>query len=327
MVWLLVLLVGCGDHGKSADDSASGSDSDSASEAAEVPSCTEYCTEMHEVCAAEAFHRDGACLQWCNSETAPVPVGELTDTAVDTLGCRMNHLAQAAATDDEATRAEHCANASAAGGDTCGSWCDVYCRQGVATCSAANDAYTPGRETYFDEDPDADPYAICEAACTDFPTEVLDGVSQVDQHFGYGDTVQCRLHHQQGAIIEGETGDRNAFALHCGHAAIEPTELCEDQARPNSVNYCEFALYFCPDLFPAGTDEMACRGTIDALVRDGHYDEGPFLSFTDTDRNSLGCLNYWIMAAPLDPTACAKADWNPDHWTTTGGSGVCAPPS
>ena len=284
-------------------------------------------TEMHEVCAAEAFHRDGACLQWCNSETAPVPVGELTDTAVDTLGCRMNHLAQAAATDDEVTRAAHCANASASGGDTCGSWCDVYCRQGVATCSAANDAYTPGRETYFDEDPNADPDAICEVACADFPTDVLDGVSQVDQHFGSGDTVQCRLHHQQGAIIEGETGDRNAFALHCGHAAIEPTEYCEDQARPNPVNYCEFALHFCPDLFPAGTDDMACRGTLNALVREGRYDDGPFLSFTDTDRNSLGCLNYWIMVAPLDPTACAKADWNPENWVRAGGSGVCDPPS
>ena len=77
----------------------------------------------------------------------------------------------------------------------------------------ANDAYAPGRETYFDEDPNADPDAICEVACADFPTDVLDGVSQVDQHFGYGDTVQCRLlHHQQGAIIEGETGDRNVRA-------------------------------------------------------------------------------------------------------------------
>ena len=332
MVLLFTLLVACGDRNQSTEPDAPTSDSDSTTETGtatgpdELPSCTEYCTGMKEVCAAEAFPRDAACLTWCNSATAPVPVGELTDTAVDTLGCRMNHLAQAAATGANAIRAEHCANASASGGDTCGSWCDVYCRQGVATCSAANEAYPPDRDTYFDEDPEVDPHALCEAACPDFSTEVLDGVSQVDQHFGYGDTVQCRLHHQQGAMIEGETGNRNAYALHCGHAAIEPTELCTNDARPNTVNYCEFALDFCPDLFPSGTDALACRGTLNALVEAGQYDDAPFLSFTDTDRNSLGCLNYWIMAAPLDPAACAKADWDPEHWSTAGGAGVCVPP-
>lgn len=264
-------------------------------------------------------------MAWCEAPTAPVPVGTAADREVDTLGCRMHWLEQAAVAATESDRLAACASASPSGGDTCGSWCDVYCRQGVATCSGANDAFLEGQRTWFDEDPDADPNAVCAAACPSFATDVLPGVSQTDQQFGYGDTVQCRLHHQQAAMIEGPEQASN-YGLHCGHAAIEPMELCLDTTRPNTVNYCEFALDFCPDLFPAGSTALDCRATLDALVSGGVYLQAPFQSFTDQDRNSLGCLNHWVMAAPVDPSACAKADWDPAHWVSAGGEGVCQAP-
>ena len=181
----------------------------------------------------------------------------------------------------EAERADHCANASASGGDTCGTWCDVYCRQGIATCSSANTAYPRGGPRYFEPTDGSTPEAYCAAACANFSTDVLEGVSQTDQHFGYGDTVQCRLHHQQAGMIQGITEGPNAFQLHCGHGAIEPTELCTNQTQPNSINYCEFAIDFCPDLFDPGATAEDCRGLISDLVSRNVYREGPFQSFTE----------------------------------------------
>lgn len=148
-------------------------------------------------------------------------------------------------------------------------------------------------------------------------------VSQVDQHFDYGDTVQCRIHHQQAAIIEGQTSGASNVNLHCGHAALAPTELCRDDAEPNSINYCVFLEAFCPELLEEGQD---CRRAVDALVADGWYQEAGFLSFTDTDINSLGCLKYWIMETPHDPSACVKADFDPDNWMVFEGGGVCQRP-
>ena len=309
------LIASCGTGPDTGDDSAPPA----------LPDCASWCEGMHQTCPEEAFHKEGACTTWCEDSVAPVPLGSLADRDLDTLGCRLHWLNEAAGATTESQRLESCANASASGGDTCGSWCEVYCRQGVASCSGANEDYPANQRTWFDEDPNIDPHQACAEACPGFSTEVLQGISQTEQQFGYGDTVQCRLHHQQAAMIEGVEQASN-YGLHCGHAAIAPTELCLDTTRPNVVNYCEFALEFCPELFPAGTTAGICRSSLGALVDDGTYDEGPFLSFTDQDRNSLGCLNYWIMRAPLDAEACAKADWDPAHWQTAGGAGVCDTP-
>ena len=114
--------------------------------------------------------------------------------------------------------------------------------------------------------------------------------------------------------------------LHCEHAAQPPNDAtCSNQARPNTANYCAFALEFCPTLFPAGTDHGMCMGTVDALVGPA-YIEGPFPSFTDDMGPTLGCLNYWIMQTPLDPLLCEVADWDPANWDVNGGAGVCSRP-
>ena len=214
------------------------------------------------------------------------------------------HYTRAAA--DPGDKAAACANASASGGDTCGSWCEVYCSQQAGIC--------PGN---FDDT------AACEAACAEMPADeaVLPGVSQTDQQFGYGDTVLCRLHHTQVALWQDMPD------MHCPHSSAESTlDTCDDAAPPNLANYCAFASEFCADHI-AGVDTLeACRATVEPLV--GRvYREAGFESFTDTDRNSVGCLNYWMVQAPLDPaTICAKADWDPDHWDIRGGAGACSAP-
>ncbi len=273
----------------------------------------------------EGFHHEASCLAWCEHPISQVPSGTSEDTDVDTVGCRMHWIEEAEAAGSPAGRAEACANASASGGNTCGAWCDVYCRQGVDICSADNPSFPGGGTLHFDDDPKLDAAEECMAACGGFATDVLEGISQVEQHFGYGETVQCRLHHQQAAMLEGPD-EPSAYNLHCGHAGVEPTQLCTNDTPPNEINYCEFALDFCPDLFDPGATSNDCRQQIQALVAAGTYVEVGFPSFTDTDVNSLGCLNHWIMAAPHDPMACEYANFDPAAWTINGGEGRCVPP-
>lgn len=287
--------------------------------------CAAYCDAMEETCPHEAFHPAETCMTWCTSDLAPLPAGTPEDTAVDTIGCRMHWIDMAKNTENMGEKAKHCAKANASGGTTCGSFCEVYCRQAIPVCTLANPNIDPMKSINFGGGSLEADTAACMELCQEFSTDVLPGVSQTEQHFGYGNTVQCRLHHLQAAMIQGPE-QFNAFGLHCGHGAPEPTELCLDDAPPNVINYCVFALEFCPDLFPPGTDDQACRGEVDSLVAQGLYKQGPFLSFTDTDKNSLGCLNYWIMTAPHSPDGCEKGDFNPDNWTLNGGQGVCIPP-
>jgi len=280
---------------------------------------------MEKHCIHEAFHPSDNCLQWCASELAPLPKGHSEETNTDTLACRMNWLNKAKDSSDANEKMEFCANANASGGNTCGSFCEVYCRQAVPVCTSLNPDIIPAKTIDFGgENPEADNEA-CMDLCSGFSMKVLKGVSQTEQHFGYGDTVQCRLHHLQAAMLQGPV-ENNAFGLHCGHAAPEPTELCLDDAPPNVINYCEFAIAFCPNLFAPDTDDQACRNKVGKLVDAGDYIEGPFKSFTDTDKNTVGCLNYWIMTAGHDEEGCLKGDYQPENWQSNGGEGLCDPP-
>ena len=305
-------------NSESGSDANSESGSDASSTQPSAGNCETYCTEMAQTCHKEAFHKSGACTAWCQDSLVQLPLGTTSDTDINTIGCRQYWVNQAknAQGNDKET---YCANAAASGGNQCGSWCDNYCDIGTKICTSNNPDYplSPTRPHLFDDDNALTAQEECQVACN-FSTEVLDGVSQTDQHFGYGDTVQCRLHHFQAAMLEGPN-QNSAYGLHCGHGAPIPTELCTDQTSPNMINYCEFAIGFCPELFEEGTTTQECRTLMGSLIDDGTYKEGPFLSFTDTNRNSVGCLNYWVTIAAHNPTAyCPKADWNKDHWVPNG---------
>lgn len=289
-------------------------------------SCPYYCNTLAANCPEEVLHDVGSCEDFCSHPNIEaLPVGSLGDTSGNTLGCRIHHV-EAAATKTGATREAFCAAASLAGGDSCGSYCENYCQIVFNTCNRANNAdYPVASDEYFDPDT-GETMASCLATCSGYPTDVLDGISQTEGLFGYGDTVQCRLHHAHAAIIEGRASDHN-YGLHCDHASPGSTAgTCSDNAPPNPVNYCAFALKHCTGsdaIFPASYGHLDCVGHMSTYVAAGNYEEGPFLSFTDTATNSLGCLNYWMMLTPQDESLyCAKADWDPAHWLPDG-VGVC----
>jgi hypothetical protein len=159
----------------------------------------------------------------------------------------------------------------------------------------------------------------------------MPAISQTDQQFGYGDTVQCRMHHLQADLVYDHAEDTR-FDLHCPHASAASTEdTCQDIAPPNIPNYCHYAIDFCTDewsLFPEGTDRDGCAATLAPLLGDSDrpYQVGDHASFTDTNTNTLGCLNHWVVLAPIDPAIyCPMADWNPINWASAGGSGLCEP--
>ena len=282
--------------------------------------CATYCADMTDVCMMEAFHMPDQCLTWCASDKVGIELGTLDDTAAHTVGCRQNWLEKAReAVGPE--KAIYCSYAAASGGDQCGTWCENYCAIGTRTCTTANTEYPNDKPTYFDDDPALDADAECRAACN-FGTETnLPLLPMVMQHFGYGDTVQCRLHHYQAAVLQGPE-QRSAYGLHCGHGAPEPTELCLDDAEPNHINYCEFAIPYCPSLFAPGTDTTTCRNMILDLVEQEVYAQAGFESFAHTSGANLGCLNHHIMQAVHDPAACDRADWRPANWGPQG-DGVC----
>jgi hypothetical protein len=294
--------------GPSETDSDSDSDEET-DEQVETPECSTYCSDMASTCPTELYSEE-QCLAVCEEHpnVTPFEAGDLGDPSGNTLGCRMNYL-ELAKSATGAEKDEFCAQAHLSGGDVCGSYCEVYCDYAVPTCSSNNSNFTDA-DVFADE-------ADCLAQCSPLSQTVSPGTGQSDQQFGYGDTKQCRLHHLQAALIEPGSAD-----LHCGHASPSPSSLCLDDTKPNTINYCVFATEFCPDLLPAGADLNDCKALVQPHVGPSYLEAG-FQSFSDTDIATVGCLNYWIMQAPLDSTACAKADWDPANWESNGGAGVC----
>ena len=292
---------------------------------AQALTCAAWCDLMSTNCPAEVLHDEAFCLDYCGHPFLDVlEPGSLTDTATNTLGCRINHALQAGATTG-AEREAHCAAAAMSGGDVCGSYCDVYCALTLETCNATNNPNYSGSPVFFAGGVPS--MGACLSACAGYPEDVLDGVSQTDQLFGYGDTVQCRLHHLQAAVVEGQD-QPSAYGLHCGHAKpVSDSGLCSDIVEPNVINYCVFAVHHCTDdnaILPEGTEHADCVAILNGTVIAGDYRQDGFTSFTDTDTNSVGCLNNRIMLAAQDAaTYCAVGDWDRENWVPAGAA-VCA---
>jgi len=163
--------------------------------------------------------------------------------------------------------------------------------------------------------------AECMTACDAMGSEedILPGIPVTTQHFGYGNTSLCRIHHLHAAVYQSHPD------LHCNHASQSSTaDTCVDSAPPNTVNYCAFVTTFCTEYIASTDSQTACTPAVDPLVGDVYLEAG-HASFADTDRKTVGCLNYWAMKAPLDPaTYCPMADWDPDHWDINSGAGKCS---
>ena len=101
----------------------------------------------------------------------------------------------------------------------------------------------------------------------------------------------------------------------------------EARGEPNVINYCVFALRHCGDeneLFPGSYEHSDCVNFMNDVVSSGDYTEEGFTSFTDSDTNSIGCLNNRIMLAAMDSTTyCGQGQIDPAFWVPDG-EGVCA---
>lgn len=290
--------------------------------------CAAWCDLMSDHCPEEVLHDEAFCLDYCGHPDLDVMnPGSLSDVTGNTLGCRINHALKAEATSG-AEREAHCAAAAMTGDNVCGDYCEVYCGLALETCNPMNNAAYTGTPVFTTSGVPS--MAQCLTACAGYSEDVLDGVSQTDQLFGYGDTVQCRIHHLQAAVVEGQEQD-SSYGLHCGHASpISASGLCSDIVEPNVINYCVFAVHHCTGadaILPPGTEHSDCVAILNGSVMAGDYSQDGFASFTDTATNSVGCLNNRIMLAAQDATTyCAQGDWDRANWVPAGAA-VCAVPS
>ena len=133
------------------------------------------------------------CLQVC----AMWEAGTEGDTSGHTLACRISHTITART--DAAT---HCAHTGMYGGNTCGTWCEVYCFHALANC-------TDDMAIFADND-------ACMTACAEIPVgEKL--YLPPDKN-----TIQCRI----GKAISAP--DMAAHAEYCKYASPESTECVDD---------------------------------------------------------------------------------------------------
>ena len=287
-----------------------------------------YCDLMSNYCLEEVLHDEDFCLTFVdNAVPNAISVGSLSDASGNTLGCRIHYALEAEtaeAAGDESTRRTACEKAALTGGQTCGSFCENYCDLAIQTCNLSNNVEYEGTALFMSGGTPSP--SACETACAEFPEDVLDGVSQTDQLFGYGGTVQCRIHHLQAAVVEGQENP-NSYGLHCGHASPGANDdLCSDIVEPNVINYCVFALHHCEGanaLFDSSYAHSDCVNFMNLVVAAGDYTQEGFASFADSDTNSIGCLNNRIMLAAMDAnTYCAEGDWDSRNWQPDGAA-VC----
>jgi hypothetical protein len=162
-----------------------------------TPTCAEYCGVVQLACAPD--HQQYSDMDDCMASCLAFPAGAGTDTAGDTLGCRLTYARLAAK--GGAALAANCAYAGPGGDGECGTNCEGYCDLAMMYCSAAHDA-----KLY-------DTRAACMADCAgradDTPLNAGAGV-RTDM----GNTTACLLYHAQMGSV--------APSGHClGDLAIE----------------------------------------------------------------------------------------------------------
>ena len=156
--------------------------------------CSSYCTQVVQHCFNNASDIDLNPTS-CPATCARFPTnGKDGDTTGDTVQCRLYHSGTPAAGDP----ATHCPHAGVSGANTCGLWCDVYCREARNNCTDGNQIYANDQ--------------VCATACAGLTTTGTPGATT-------GNTVQCRIYHLNAAATDPNT--------HCPHGKVEST-ACVD---------------------------------------------------------------------------------------------------
>jgi len=162
--------------------------------------CDDYCNSLLMACNSSVFASQTACLSACknipgnmNVTYVPMAYPYMPTESTDNLLCRRYH-AQAARADP----VTHCSHATIGNG-LCGSNCQFYCDQFMATCVDPAIAYTSN--------------AACLTSCAGFSTSGMWSDTT-------GNTLQCRTYH----VLVATQGTQNN--THCVHAAANPTAFC-----------------------------------------------------------------------------------------------------
>lgn len=155
--------------------------------------CAEYCDVYMSSCVD---HNEYANDEDCMANCAQWPIGEATDTGVDTLGCRIYHATVAGSTDP----AMHCPHAGPSGAATCvdaeAPACDLYCMRYFSNCDGDLNAFADEAE--------------CMSECSAwYPGTEGD----VDGH-----TIGCHSYHANAALGDPDT--------HCPHAGPGGGGIC-----------------------------------------------------------------------------------------------------
>lgn len=165
----------------------------------DTPTCEAYCDNVTTNCtgANQQYADEAECLETCEgfgweAGDAVTAGGPLSGNSI---GCRTYH-GGAPAVEGPAL---HCPHAGPTGGNTCGTWCEVYCAAALEVCTGDEAIYADMAE--------------CMTACTPLDDEAAPGVTD-------GDSVQCRLYHLNVALVSGDT------AMHCPHAAADGGGVC-----------------------------------------------------------------------------------------------------
>ena len=159
--------------------------------------CASYCTEVMANCsgANAQFGSMDSCMNVC----AAYPLGKISDTADNTLGCRIYHGgAPAVAMPDV-----HCAHAGPTGGDknvmdalpdTCGEGCDAFCAIAEKACTGTLAQYKTKE--------------ACLTDCKSFKTDTATYSTADTDKNDFG----CRMYHLTVAAT-----DPMSATAHCGH--------------------------------------------------------------------------------------------------------------
>jgi len=217
--------------------------------------CEVYCNRMDQNCP-DAYPDRGTCEAACALFPAD---GESGATTGDTVQCRIYHGGVPASDNGEL----HCPHAGNTGGDMCGAYCEVYCRNVLTHCTDELDIY-------------GGDMGSCMAACEAFPTNGEDGATD-------GNSVQCRIYH---ASFPSE----DSPPVHCPHAGLTGGGMCGDACDA----YCDQLDAHCVGDNAQYPSRAACRAGCSELSRDG--------LFTDIAGDSVQCRAYHAsFPSAMDP--------------------------
>jgi hypothetical protein len=159
-------------------------------------SCANYCDTIMSQCTGSnaQYPNMATCLGLCSV----FPVGSLTDTNVDTLGCRINQVIN-----NLTELSTGCSSAGPGGNNICGaSLCEALCDSALVVCPD-----------------DFSSHLDCMTECMPLGTCPL-SYAVVGQALPDDSSVECRIYHLSAAAADLPSdagGDTPAQVTHCPH--------------------------------------------------------------------------------------------------------------